>query len=365
MRTKNVQEDIDLSDVWSVDERFVRRVSQYLRAGDVLVSSANSWNLVGKCCWVPELEWTATFGGFISILRSDLSQVDPRYLYFWFSSRQVQETLRGFGRQTTNISNLDFARCLDMRIPLPPLSEQRVVVERLNGAQALRVNRGRACSKLDELAQSIFFEMFGDASSNWSEAAVSELAASQKGSIRTGPFGSQLLHSEFVDRGIAVLGIDNAVSNEFRWVKRRYITEEKYRRLARYTVYPGDVIITIMGTCGRCAVVPDDIPMAINTKHLCCITLDQDRCLPEYLHSYFLWHPIAQSYLHKTAKGAIMSGLNMTIIAALPVVVPPIALQREYIVRSAAVAKQKQRHVAHSLELDVLFTSLEDRAFRG
>ena len=205
------------------------------------------------------------------------------------------------------------AQVFKIRIPLPPLAEQQRIAEILDAADALRAKRRETLAQLDALLQSTFLDMFGDpVRLGWTMATVEAVASSQRGAIRTGPFGSQLLHSEFVDEGIRVLGIDNAVANEFREGEPRFITAQKYEKLRRYTVRPGDVLITIMGTCGRCAVVPDDICTAINTKHLCCITLDRGRCLPEFMHAYFLGHPIARRYLERSAKGAIMSGLNMS-----------------------------------------------------
>jgi len=264
------------------------------------------------------------------------------------------------------VKHLSVKGIKDIEIPLPLLPEQKRIVAILDKADAIRRKRQQAIQLTDEFLRSVFLDMFGDPVTNgWEPVPAEKLALDEKGSIRTGPFGSQLLHSEFTDDGIAVLGIDNAVSNTFRWAKPRYISEEKYQELKRYTVRPGDILITIMGTCGRTAIVPDDCPTAINTKHLCCITLDKEKCTPEFLHSYFLMHPVSKDYFLRTAKGAVMDGLNMGIIKELPVYLPPIQLQRKY-----SVIQKKVIEIKNSIQLtqtgfEELFSSLSQKAFAG
>jgi type I restriction enzyme S subunit len=365
MRTSNVQTILDTSDVWRIPSELARRSDQYLRAGDILVSSANSWNLVGKCCWVPELPGPATFGGFVSVLRADPQELDSRYVYWWFSAPRTQQLVRSFGRRTTSISNLDLARSLRLKIPLPPLDEQRRIARVLDIADRIRERRRASFDVVARLRDAVFAAATATSPRPWPLVRVADLVDESNGGMRTGPFGSQLLHSEFVEVGVAVLGIDNAVSNEYRRGAQRYITEDKYDELRRYTVHPGDVLITIMGTCGRAAVVPDDIGIAINTKHLCCISLDRSRCLPNFLHAYFLRHPVARRYLMSRAKGAIMAGLNMGIIRDLPVSLPPIEIQRDLGDRLAEIDRVHQRAVAHGGQLDALFASLQHRAFVG
>lgn len=279
---------------------------------------------------------------------------------FWF----LPSALKAIEDRTAfvTVKHLSAKDIRSIEIPLPPLDEQRRIAAILDQADALRRKRREALSAIDALKFSLFATTFAsDAARTWPLETVGNLALS----VRTGPFGSQLLHSEFVESGIPVIGIDNAVQNEFQWSERRYITEEKYQELKRYTVQPRDILITIMGTCGRCAIVPDDIPLAINTKHLCCITPDQGRILPSFLHAALLQDPDILKQLGIQSKGAVMPGLNMGIVKALQLRLPPIELQQRFSEQLTELKEQSDRGRAHLAHLDALFASLQHRAFRG
>jgi type I restriction enzyme, S subunit len=321
--------------------------------------SAGEITLTEEKYWPLDVTYFAEF---------DRQRHDLQFLYYLLTTLNLPSLAKGVK------PGINRNEVYSVPVMVPPLPEQRCIAaildEAFEGIATAKANTEKNLQSARVLLENGYrsiVESFDQ--SQWGKAPVADVAAASKGSMRTGPFGSQLLHSEFVDDGIAVLGIDNAVANEFRWDKRRYITEAKYRDLARYRVYPGDVLITIMGTCGRCAVVPDDIPLAINTKHLCCITLDRQKCLPDYLHLYFLHDPLARAYLTAQAKGSIMAGLNMGIISTLPVRLPPLAQQASIIERFDSLQAEADRltdvHIRKFMVLDELKRSLLHQAFTG
>lgn len=210
---------------------------------------------------------------------------------------------------------------------LPDEDKQEELANLLWAANEVRNRYRDLLIHTDELVKSQFIGMFEMENSNWPCVSIENISTS----LRTGPFGSALKHGEFVDSGVFVLGIDNAVENSFSYKKMRYITEEKYAQLKRYTVYPNDVIITLMGTVGRTAVVPEDIATAINTKHLACISLDKDRANPYFVAYALREHNGILTQLQAQKKGAIMEGLNLTIIKNLSLSLPPIELQQRFV----------------------------------
>lgn len=327
----------------------VRRSSTHvLPAGTVLLLTRTA---VGKVAVLPSA--MAINQDITGVTPSD--RLDSRYLVWFLRASAASLSERARGATIKGVTRGDVA---SLSIALPSLLEQRRIAAILDRADAIRAKRRQIHAYLDEVPASVFREMFDGASP---AGTVDEFAKR----IRTGPFGSQLLHSEFVDEGIAVLGLDNVVGNEFRWAERRYITPKKYVQLKRYTVEPGDVLISIMGTTGRCVVVPSDIPSAINTKHICAITVDRQRLHPEFLRAAFLWHRGCRNYLARQTKGSIMNGLNMGIIKSMPIPVPALSLQREFADRIQRVAKRRAAAESASRLDDELFASLQSRAFRG
>jgi type I restriction enzyme S subunit len=330
------------------------RARQLVSAGDVLVSTVRP-NLNAVAVVPAELDGATASTGFTVLRPSE--ELDGRFLYHWVQSPAF---IGDMVRKATGASYPAVSDRIvkDSAIPAPPLPEQRRVAAILDHADALRTKRRHMLTHIDALTQSIFNEMFAGLRATSTVEAESSL-------IRTGPFGSQLLHSEFVDEGIAVLGLDNVVGNEFRWGERRFITPAKYEKLKRYTVSPGDVLISIMGTTGRCVVVPDDIPTAINTKHICAITPDSTHLDSAFLRAAFLWHPESRAHLMRQTKGSIMDGLNMGIIKAMPIPVPLLSRQREFAARARQVTDARDRVALAGRSDDELFSSLQSRAFCG
>ena len=293
--------------------------------------------------------------------------LDRAYLAYFLRQPNIvaEAEIRSTG---ANLPRLSPRALADFDVPLPPIGEQRRIAAILDKADAIRRKREQALVLADDFLRSAYLNLVGlkhPDYHNWLPASIESLAEQRRGAIRSGPFGSALLHSEFVNEGVAVLGIDNAVKNTFQWAERRFVTHEKYEELRRYSVYPKDVIITIMGTTGRSAVVPDDIPEAITTKHLASITCDQNKLLPEVLSFAIHSDPVVIDQIRAANKGAIMDGLNLGIIRQIKIRRAPMQQQRLFasMLRKTHAAIRKM--TTPSGDGSELFAALSQRAFRG
>ena len=275
---------------------------------------------IGRIMKLPEK--SSIIGTMQYIIPNDT--VDISYLAYAMEHMDLAKYFTG-----ATIPHIYFKDYQKEELPLPILDEQRKIAAVLDKVSDLIAKRRQQLDKLDLLIKSRFVEIFYNTTgnANWPIVTMADISTD----MRTGPFGSALHHDEFVETGIFVLGIDNAVENRFSYNRMRYITEEKYEQLKRYTVRPGDVIITIMGTVGRSAIIPDNIPKAINTKHLACLTIDRSKAQPTFICSAFQMHPEIRQQLTGQAKGAIMDGLNLTIIKKLCFKLPPIEMQNKFV----------------------------------
>lgn len=262
------------------------------------------------------------------------NDIDISYLAYAMENMNLARYYTG-----ATIPHIYFKDYQKEELPVPSLEEQRKIAAVLDKVSDLIAKRRQQLDKLDLLVKARFTEMFCNPieNENWEFVNMADISTD----MRTGPFGSALRHNEFVETGIFVLGIDNAVENRFTYNRMRYITEEKYEQLKRYTVRPGDVIITIMGTVGRSAVIPDNIPKAINTKHLACLTINRSKAQPMFVCCAFQMHPEIRQQLTGQAKGAIMDGLNLTIIKKLSFKLPPLEIQNEFVKFFGATEKTK------------------------
>lgn len=241
----------------------------------------------------------------------------------------------------------------NIELEIPSIGDQNRIVTILDKIELIIENKNNFINELDILALSYYQNLFGPKSpnyTNWPEVTLDDYKKGSK-AIRTGPFGSALTHDTFTEDGdVAVLGIDNAVDNTFQWKKKRFISISDFEALKNYQVYANDVLVTIMGTVGRSAVVPENIGLAINTKHLVAITLDEGKCNPYYLSYSIHSNPYISHQIRARSRGAVMDGLNLSLLKQLKIKNAPINLQNEFATKYRMIVSIRSK-VLDSLQL--------------
>ena len=358
MRTKNVQATLDASDLIAVPSRLVKNPEKMLSTGDILISSANSWNLVGKCCQVPQLQYPSTAGGFISILRPKTEKLESSYLYRWFSWGKIQRTLRSFGNQTTNISNLDHKKTLELQIQLPPLAEQKRIARILDAADALRAKRREALAQLDTLLQSTFLDMFGDPVANpmgWVAPPLADFCTTG-----TGGTPSRGKMQRYYEGGTIPWVKSGELREEVITSTGERITETALKETHVKLVPKDALLLALYGaTVGRLGILGIQ---ATTNQAVCHIIPNSLRVDLRYMFHSLLNQV---SYLVGRGVGGAQPNISQGIIKSLAIPLPPLDLQHHFAAIVQSVEQQKTSQRAHRAELDTLFASLQSRAFQG
>jgi len=152
-----------------VEEKHLRYIptlminkDKYLQNNDILISLANSLNLVGRTTFIHSLNNSLSFGAFMGVIRANVKYILPQYLFFVLNSDSSIKFFRENARTTTNISNLNFSILENLIIPLPSLEIQYTIVEQLeterkmieSQKEVIKLFQSKIDSKLNSIWQS-------------------------------------------------------------------------------------------------------------------------------------------------------------------------------------------------------------------
>ena len=124
IRTANVQDNLELDDLWYVGNEYIKgNTEKLVRKNDIIMSSANSRVLVGKVSYVHDLTEQMTFGGFVLNIRAN-ECILHFFLFLILRTLYLKGYYLTIATQTTNIANLNTKILGNIEVLLPPLTEQ-------------------------------------------------------------------------------------------------------------------------------------------------------------------------------------------------------------------------------------------------
>lgn len=276
----------------------------------------------------------------------------------------MTKALKEIERRTAfvTVKHLSAKELNKLQLSVPDLSKQNRVAEILSRLEKVIDFRRQELQKLDNLIKARFVEMFGDMylnSKGWSEAKLESMADVVSGITK----GRKTKSEDLTE--VPYMAVSNVKDGYIDWTTVKTI-EATQQEIEQYRLLADDVLMTEGGDpdkVGRGAIIKEPLENCIHQNHIFRVRLDESVVLPEFFAEY-LQHQRSKRYFLGCAKQTTgIASINMTQLRALPVLIPPLSKQEEFVLFKAQVNKSKVEVQKALDETQKLFDSLMQQYF--
>jgi type I restriction enzyme S subunit len=304
----------------------------------------------------------ACIGRGLSAIRVN-KNISRDYIYQYLKVNEKRISKMGVGSTFTAINQKDLA---SIKIPIPEnLADQIRIGEVLTTVETLILQRKESIDLLDDFLRTTFLDMFiyNPETKKWDFTEVKNTVEKAKNAIKAGPFGSSLKKEFYVEKGYKIYGQEQVIKDDLNY-GNYYINEELYKKLESCKIKEGDVLISLVGTYGKIIIVPKEFELGIINPRLMKVSFDKKVINPVYFKFFFKSEYLLRQ-LSKLSRGGTMDIINVGIVKEIKISIPPIKLQNKFASIVEKAEKVKVQYKESLIELENLFGSLSQKAFKG
>ena len=292
--------------------------------GDIIVSAVGT---LGQCYLVKKTD-KFYFKDASVLWLENLGEVNSRFIDYAFKSdliiNQVME-----GSMGATVGTLTISRAKEINIPLPPLSEQQEIVSILDktfeSIERAKSNAEQNLKNARELFDSYLQNIFEKG--NWIETTLEKLSK-KKDAVVSGPFGSNLKVSDYKEKGVPILRLQNIGKGFFINKSIKFITKEKAEELKYHSFKSGDIVLAKLGIpIGKTCIIPESFEDGIITADVVRIRPDKNIVNYKFLE-YFLNTNISVAQLTGNISGATRPRVNLSDVRNIKLTLPSLEEQK-------------------------------------
>lgn len=322
-----------------------------LRKNSIFMCMSNgSKQHLGKVAFI-EKEYPYAFGGFMGLIVPNEDKLVPKFTYYYFCSQKFKAYLSAIGNGA-NINNIKYIDIAKDSIPLPPLSTQLAIVTKLDKINELIRLKKEQLKDFDNLAQSLFYEMFGDPVENekgWEMKKLGEI-----GEVKTGNTPSRSNDNFYNEKFIEWIKTDNIRNEQMNPTTAAEYLSRDGAECGRI-VSKGSILVACiagsLSSIGKCCITTKNV--AFN-QQINAITPYGDFC-----NSIYLYELIRNSYkyIQQNATTGMKHILSKSVFEKMKFPLPPLSLQRLFAQRIEQIEREKSEVQKSIQDLETLLAS--------